>query len=115
MKLPQHGWRTSGKVKSERAKGAEKASCGETVIQKGVFGESVSSLSQDRCPCRIFLLLPLPALKFSELIRQRFRGKWYMCSMQLSNFAWHVSIASEIHTAKSCNRRTLDRPHMSRL
>ena len=29
---------------SERAKGAEKASCGETVVQKGVFGESVSSL-----------------------------------------------------------------------
>ena len=27
-----------------RAKGAEKASCGETVVQKGVFGESVSSL-----------------------------------------------------------------------
>ena len=26
------------------AKGAEKASCGETVVQKGVFGESVSSL-----------------------------------------------------------------------
>ena len=24
-------------------KGAEKASCGETVVQKGVFGESVSS------------------------------------------------------------------------
>ena len=31
---------------SERAKGAEKASCGETVVQKGVFGESVSSLPQ---------------------------------------------------------------------
>ena len=29
---------------SERAKGVEKASCGETVVQKGVFGESVSSL-----------------------------------------------------------------------
>ena len=29
---------------SERAKGAEKASCGETVVQKGGFGESVSSL-----------------------------------------------------------------------
>ena len=28
----------------ERAKRAEKASCGETVVQKGVFGESVSSL-----------------------------------------------------------------------
>ena len=27
-----------------RAKGAAKASCGETVVQKGVFGESVSSL-----------------------------------------------------------------------
>ena len=26
------------------AKGAAKASCGETVVQKGVFGESVSSL-----------------------------------------------------------------------
>ena len=25
---------------SERAKGAAKASCGETVVQKGVFGES---------------------------------------------------------------------------
>ena len=31
-------------VKSERAKGAEKASCGETVVLKGVFGEPVSSL-----------------------------------------------------------------------
>ena len=29
---------------SERAKGAAKASCGETVVQNGVFGESVSSL-----------------------------------------------------------------------
>ena len=29
---------------SERAKGAAKASCGETVVEKGVFGESVSSL-----------------------------------------------------------------------
>ena len=27
-----------------RAKGAAKASCRETVVQKGVFGESVSSL-----------------------------------------------------------------------
>ena len=27
-----------------RAKGAAKASCGETVLQKGVFGESVSTL-----------------------------------------------------------------------
>ena len=26
------------------AKGAAKGSCGETVVQKGVFGESVSSL-----------------------------------------------------------------------
>ena len=26
------------------AKGAEKASCGETDVQKGVFGDSVSSL-----------------------------------------------------------------------
>ena len=32
-------------VLSERAKGAEKASRGETVVQKGVFGESVSSLN----------------------------------------------------------------------
>ena len=30
--------------KKKRAKGAAKASCGETVVQKGVFGESVSSL-----------------------------------------------------------------------
>ena len=30
--------------KSGRAKGAAKGSCGETVVQKGVFGESVSSL-----------------------------------------------------------------------
>ena len=29
---------------SERDKGAARASCGETVVQKGVFGESVSSL-----------------------------------------------------------------------
>ena len=29
---------------SECAKGAAKASCGETVVRKGVFGESVSSL-----------------------------------------------------------------------
>ena len=31
-------------LESECAKGAEKASCRETVVQKGVFGESVSSL-----------------------------------------------------------------------
>ena len=31
-------------LNSERAKGAEKASCRETVVQKSVFGESVSSL-----------------------------------------------------------------------
>ena len=31
-------------LKSGRTKGAAKASCGETVVQKGVFGESVSSL-----------------------------------------------------------------------
>ena len=28
-------------LESERAKGAEKASCGEMVVQKGIFGESV--------------------------------------------------------------------------
>ena len=31
-------------INSECAKGAEKASCGEMVVQKGAFGESVSSL-----------------------------------------------------------------------
>ena len=31
-------------AKSGRAKGVAKGSCGETVVQKGVFGESVSSL-----------------------------------------------------------------------
>ena len=31
-------------IGSEHAKGAEKAACGETVVQKGGFGESVSSL-----------------------------------------------------------------------
>ena len=31
-------------IRSERAKGVAKASCGEMVVQKGVFGESVSSL-----------------------------------------------------------------------
>ena len=30
-------------LQSEYAKGAAKASCGETVVRKGVFGESVSS------------------------------------------------------------------------
>ena len=30
---------------SGRAKGAAKGSCGETVVQKGVFGESVSALT----------------------------------------------------------------------
>ena len=30
-------------IVSERAKGAEKASCGETLVQKGVFGESISA------------------------------------------------------------------------
>ena len=39
---------------SERAKGAAKASCGETVVQKGVFGESVSSLP----PLRFALKTP---------------------------------------------------------
>ena len=32
-------------LRSERAKGAAKGSCGETVVQKGVFGESVSGRS----------------------------------------------------------------------
>ena len=49
---PSHLWYTlpcGGGVRlislrSECAKGAAKASCGETVVQKGVFGESVSSL-----------------------------------------------------------------------
>ena len=38
--------RLSGSSLNEwgHAKGAEKASCGETFVQKGVFGESVSSL-----------------------------------------------------------------------
>ena len=31
-------------LRSGCAKGAAKGSCGETVVQKGVFGESVSSL-----------------------------------------------------------------------
>ena len=31
-------------LRSERAKGAEKASCGETIVQKGAFRQSVSSL-----------------------------------------------------------------------
>ena len=33
-----------GSGKSGRAKGAAKGSCGEMVVQKGVFGESISSL-----------------------------------------------------------------------
>ena len=37
---------------SERAKGAAKAPCGETVIQKGVFGESVSSLPAEGLPLK---------------------------------------------------------------
>ena len=39
-------WKHATKKTQEwgRAKGAEKALCGETVVQKGVFGESVSSL-----------------------------------------------------------------------
>ena len=37
-------WELGGPTFSERAKGAEKESCGETVSQKGAFGESVSSL-----------------------------------------------------------------------
>ena len=36
----------SNNVESECANGAEQASCGETVVQTGVFGESFSSL----CP-----------------------------------------------------------------
>ena len=42
----QRGQRLSVRAghKSGRAKGAAKGSCGETVVQKGVFGESVSSL-----------------------------------------------------------------------
>ena len=39
------GFDDSGEHPFVRARhGAEKASCGETVVQKGVFGESVSSL-----------------------------------------------------------------------
>ena len=34
----------SHRQNSECAKGAANASCGETVVQKGVFGESVSTL-----------------------------------------------------------------------
>ena len=46
---------------SERAKGAENASCGETVVQKGVLGESVSSL-----PLLRFALTTPENLKGSE-------------------------------------------------
>ena len=43
---------------SERTKGAEKASCKETVVQKGIFGESV------------FFFVPLRfALKTLEALR----------------------------------------------
>ena len=35
---------TEGSFGWKCAKGAAKASCGETVVQKGVFGESVSTL-----------------------------------------------------------------------
>ena len=42
------------KFRSERAKGAEKASCGETVVQIGVFGESVFSSA----PLRFALKTP---------------------------------------------------------
>ena len=38
----------------ECVKGAEKASCGETVVQKGVFGESVSCLP----PCSLLSKRP---------------------------------------------------------
>ena len=41
---PHPKFSKSTAILSERAKGAAKASCGETVVQKGVFGESVSSL-----------------------------------------------------------------------
>ena len=41
VKMPSTFFRLA---KSGRAKGAAKGSCGETVVQKGVFGESVSSL-----------------------------------------------------------------------
>ena len=38
-------WKVVGnRFLSECAKGAAKASCGETVVPKGCFGESVSSL-----------------------------------------------------------------------
>ena len=47
-------------MKSERAKEAEKAPCGETVVQKGFLGESVSSL---------------PAYGFQVLLEQTLRGQ----------------------------------------
>ena len=37
---------------SERTKGAEKASCGETVVQKGTFGESVFFSAPSRFPLK---------------------------------------------------------------
>ena len=43
-KIIARGLRDLVSQRSERAKGAAKASCGETVVQKGVCGESVSSL-----------------------------------------------------------------------
>ena len=38
------------RIRSERTIGAEKASCGETVVQKGVFGESGSALPLFKTP-----------------------------------------------------------------
>ena len=52
--LGKQAYLSSLRSVSERAKRAEKASCGETVVQKGVFGESVSSLP----PLRLALKTP---------------------------------------------------------
>ena len=51
----------SGISKLECAKGADRASCGETVVQRGVFGESVFFSA----PLRFWVIKPLKAFMIS--------------------------------------------------
>ena len=60
LPVPKFTLRTIFNTEGSFGKGAAKASCGETVVQKGVFGESVSSL---------------PPLRFALKTHETLRGQ----------------------------------------
>ena len=81
--------------KSARAKRAEKASCGETVVQKGIFGESVSSL-----PPSGLLLKHLKALRGQRrnglskntLLDDCFSAPRLLCSFRQETKGWFCTL-----------------------